>query len=74
MSPLWYGKATTSTILNGFKMSERKRVSKTDPGNVYLGQDYSSGNRPSNRHNGLPECISKFGPGTDDESRAAVKS
>ena len=56
------------------KVREEESSGKTDPGNVYLGQDYSSGNRPSNRYNGLPECIAKLGPGTDDQSRAAAKS
>ena len=52
---------------------EEEGQAKAGPGNVYLGQDYSSGNRPSNRYNGLPECIAKLGPGTNDQSRAAVQ-
>ena len=56
------------------RVREEEISGETDPGNIYLGQDCRSGNRPSNRHNGLQECIPKLGPGTDDQSRAVSKA
>ena len=53
---------------------EEESSGETRPGNVYLGQDHSCGNGPSNRYNGLPDCIAKLGPGTNDQSGAAAKS
>jgi hypothetical protein len=53
---------------------EEEGQAKRIPATFTLGQDYSSGNRPSNRHNGLPECIAKLAPGTNDQSCAAAKN
>ena len=53
---------------------EEEAQAKQVRGNVYLGQDYSSGNRPSQSVQRIAECIAKLGPGTDDQSCAGAKS